>query len=270
MASSTNNVKLGICTITFAGVDLGYTKGGVEVEVATETFKVMIDQFGNTPVKEYITARTCVVRCPLAETTLEILDQIMPGSTFTDNATKQVTTVVEAVPTATTEYIIRVNGVDYPFTTSGTPTQAELADGLVAVVNGDPARAMDAANVTDDLVLTARVSGESYVVVESPLSTGNFDSVTETTPAAAGAKRVDVITSISTDLLSLASTLSLHPVSAGSDVNEDFTVPLAATGGAISYNYKLDEERIYNVEFNAYPDDTQGGLLFQVGDLTAV
>ena len=159
MASSTNNVKLGICTIEFAGVDLGYTKGGVEVEVATETFKVMIDQFGNTPIKEYITARTCVVRCPLAETTLEILEQIMPGSTFTDNATKQVTAVVEAAPASTTEYIIRINGVDYAFTTDADATQAELATGLAGVINLDPARAMDAANVTNDLVLTARISG---------------------------------------------------------------------------------------------------------------
>ena len=171
MASSTNNVKLGVCSITFGGVDLGYTKGGVEVEVATETFKVMIDQFGNTPIKEYITARTCIVRVPLAETTLDNIVATMPGSTKIVDTTKE---------------------------------------------------------------------------------------------------RVDVVTNISADLKAIAQVLSLHPVSAGADLNEDFTVPLAATGGALSYAYKLDEERIFNVEFNAYPDDTQGGLLFQIGDLTAV
>src|SRR5210317_863743 len=156
MASSTNNVKLGVCTIEYGGVDLGYTKGGVEVEVATETYKVMIDQFGNTPVKEYITARTCVVRCPLAETTLDNLVAIMPGATKTG-----------------------------------------------------------------------------------------------TEPAAA---RVDVTTNVSADLKAIAAELKLHPVAAGADLNDDFTVPLAATGGSLQYAYKLDEERIYNVEFNAYPD----------------
>ena len=170
MASSTNNVKLGVCTITFGGTDLGYTKGGVEVEVATETYKVMIDQFGNTPVKEYITARTCVVRVPLAETTLDNLVEIMPGATKVG-------------------------------------------------------------------------SGPEY--------------------------RVDVTTNVSADLKALAQTLVLHPVSAGADLNEDFRVPLAATGGALQYAYKLDEERIYNVEFNAYPDDSQNGLLFQIGDPAA-
>lgn len=171
MASSTNNVKLGVCTVTYGGTDLGYTKGGVEVEVATETYKVMIDQFGNTPVKEYITARTCVVRVPLAETTLDNLVAIMPGSTKTG-----------------------------------------------------------------------------------------------TEPAAA---RVDVTTNVSADLKAGAAKLVLHPVSAGADLNDDFIVPLAATGGAVTYAYKLDEERIFNVEFNAYPDDTANGLLFRVGDEAA-
>lgn len=268
MSSSTTNVKLGICTIVFGGVDLGYTKGGVEVEVATETHKTMIDQFGNTPIKEFITARTCIVRCPLAETSLEILKEIMPGSTFFDNAVKQVTTFVELVPVNATIYKITVNGVDYEFLTADV-LPGSLATGLAAVVNADAARAMDAANVSDELVLTARVSDRVYVAIEAVGSAGNFDSVTETTASAAGTKRVDVVTNISADLLAIASTLTLHPVSAGADLNEDFTIPLAATGGALNYAFKLDDERIFNVEFNAYPDDSQGGLLFRIGDPAA-
>jgi hypothetical protein len=269
MPSSTNNVKLGVCTIEYGGVDLGYTKGGVEVEVGTETYKVMIDQFGNSPVKEYITARTCVVRAPLAETTLEVLNEIMPGASLVDNATKQVVTVVESSPSASTEYILTVNGTNYSFTPDGTPTQAEFADGFAAVINADGARAMDGSNVGNDLVLTARTSGLTYSVVEAAASTGTFDSITETTAAATGAKRVDVTTNVSADLKAIASTLKLHPIAAGSDLNEDFIIPLAATGGALQYSYKLDEERIYSVEFNAYPDDSQNGLLFRIGDESA-
>ena len=268
MASSTNNVKLGVCSVEFGGVDLGYTKGGVEVEVATETYKVMVDQFGNTPIKEYITARTCVVRAPLAETTLEVLKEIMPGNTFTDNGTAQVYTVVEALPADATEYIVTINGVDYAYTTTSTAA-ADLVDGLVGVINADASRAMDASNVSDELVLTARVTGVSYTVEEGATSTGTFDSITETTAAVAGAQRIDVTTNVSADLKAIAQTLKLHPVSAGSDLNEDFIIPLAATGGSMQYSYKLDEERIFNVEFNAYPDDSQGGLLFQIGDPAA-
>src|SRR4051812_23802129 len=82
MASNTENVKLGVCLVTFDGVDLGYTKGGVDVEVATETKKVMVDQFGNSEINEVIMGRTCRAKVPLAETTLENLARIMPGSTL--------------------------------------------------------------------------------------------------------------------------------------------------------------------------------------------
>ncbi|EGT88588.1 hypothetical protein ABNIH1_18950, partial [Acinetobacter baumannii ABNIH1] len=36
MASDVKNVKLGVCKIMFDGVDLGFTKGGVDVTVSTE------------------------------------------------------------------------------------------------------------------------------------------------------------------------------------------------------------------------------------------
>lgn len=82
MASDTKNVKLGVCTVFYNDVDLGYTKGGVEVEVGTETHKVTVDQFGMTEINEYIMKRTVAVKIPLAETTLENLVATMPGSTL--------------------------------------------------------------------------------------------------------------------------------------------------------------------------------------------
>ncbi len=85
MASSTENVKLGVCTVTFGGEDLGYTKGGVEVEVTTTTHKVMVDQFGDTEIDENIMGRTVKATVPLAETTLENLVAIMPGATLVDS-----------------------------------------------------------------------------------------------------------------------------------------------------------------------------------------
>lgn len=175
MASSTDNVKLGVCQVTFGGVDLGYTKGGVEVEVTTETHKVMVDQFGNSPVNEYITARNVMVRVPMAETTLENLVAIMPGATLV--------------------------------TDSGDPTK----------------------------------------------------------------KRVDVVNGIGQSLLDIAQELTLHPIALDAlDKSEDFTLPLAATAGAMNFAYKLDEERIFNVEFTGYPDTENNNVLFQVGDVTAV
>ena len=87
--NKTENVKLGVCSVTFGGVNLGFTKGGVEVTVETETHEVTVDQMGNTPINEYITARTCTVTVPLAETTLENLVKIMPGATLVTDSTEE-------------------------------------------------------------------------------------------------------------------------------------------------------------------------------------
>ncbi len=164
MPSTTQNVKIGVCKLTFDGQDLGYTKGGVEVEVTTDTHKVQIDQFGNTPISEYIMGRNIVVRAPLAETTVENLAATMPG------------TLLE---------------------------------------------------------------GETN-------------------------KKATINTGIGTDLRDVAAELRLHPVGLPvEDQSEDLVIPLAATAGAMKFAYKLDDERIFNVEFNGYPDDD--GKLFHIG-----
>jgi len=103
MASDTKNVKLGVCSVSFNGVDLGYTKGGVDVEVKTTTKEVMVDQFGNSPVNEYILSRTCTAKVPLAETTLDNLVKIMPGAVLVTDATvptKKKVTVPNAIGTS--------------------------------------------------------------------------------------------------------------------------------------------------------------------------
>ena len=64
--SSTTNVKVGVCKVSYNGTDLGYTKGGVALDVETETFKVTVDQFGSTPIGEYVNGRSVTVKCPLA------------------------------------------------------------------------------------------------------------------------------------------------------------------------------------------------------------
>lgn len=171
--SNTQNVKLGVCRVTFGGTDLGFTKGGVEVSVETQTHEVTVDQMGDTPINEYITSRSCTVTVPLAETTLENLVKVMPGAT---------------------------------------------------------------------LVTDTQETSKKYVTV--PTATGQ-------------------------SLLKVAQTLVLHPIAnADNDKSDDFTVMRAATAGAMSYSYKLDDERIFSCEFKAYADED--GNLFKVGDTSAV
>lgn len=178
MASSTENVKIGVCRVYYNGVDLGYTKGGVSVSASTDTYEVKVDQFGETPISENITARSVSVTVPMAETTLDNLVAIMPGATK------------------------KGDGTTTPF----------------------------------------------YVEVE---------------------------TAIGTNLLEIAKELRLRPlgnsadtdvvagVLAGGDNSEDFVIPKAGTGGGIEFAYNHDSERVFNVTFKGYPDDS--GVLFAYG-----
>lgn len=169
MPSDIKNVKMGVCKVSFGGTDLGYTKGGVEVTVQTESHKVTVDQYGKTPINEYIMGREVNVKVPMAETTLENLVKIMPGATL----------------------------------------------------------------VTDSLDPTK--------------------------------KAVSVPSGIGSNLLDFAAPLVLHPVGKDEDdKSDDFNIPLAATAGALTFAYKLEDERIFNVEFNGYP--SADGQLFSVGN----
>lgn len=87
--SSVDNVVLGAALVTFGATDLGYTQGGIDVEIKTETRKIMVDQFGATEVNEYIMGTGCTVKVPLAETDLAKMLIAMPGATIVGTATKK-------------------------------------------------------------------------------------------------------------------------------------------------------------------------------------
>lgn len=171
--TNANNVRLGTCSVTFGATDLGLTKGGVEVELQTQSYKIQVDQFGSTEINEYITGRTCMVKVPMAETDVTLLAEVVPNSTLVTDGT--------------------------------TPTK----------------------------------------------------------------KKLNVGTSTGTSLRDFADVLTLHPIAeAAGSKNYDFTIPIACPKGEFSFAYKLDEERIYNVEFYGFPD-LSTGLLYVIGDTTA-
>ena len=260
----TENVKLGVCSVSFNGTDLGFTKGGVEVEVSTDTHKVTVDQFGESEVNEIIMKRSVMARVPMAETTLENLIQIMPGATLIDSGTKQVVTIDEASPVSNQAYGVSIGSSTYSYTSDSDALESEITLGLAAVINADSKRVMNADGTGASLTLTALVSGVTNVVA---VSGGALASV-ETISAVVGAKRVDVNNSIGTDLLSISKMLVLHPTeNAIGDESEDFTIYRAATAGAMSFSYKVDEERVFNIEFTGYPDAL--GKLFAIGDSAA-
>lgn len=171
--TNADNVRLGTCSVIFDANDLGLTKGGVEVTVSTQTYKIMVDQFGSTEINEYVTGRQAMVKVPMAETSVNLLSYVIPNST------------------------VIVDGVD------------------------------------------------------------------------ANKMRLEVSTASGTSLRDFAGELVLHPIAeAAASKNFDFVMPICAPKGDFQFAYKLDEERVYNVEFYGYPD-LSTGLLYIIGDKDA-
>ena len=66
-----------------------------------------------------------------------------------------------------------------------------------------------------------------------------------------------------------AGLLRCHPVSrAGNDRSEDLYVFLAVSAEPISWNYKVDEQRVVECKFSALVDESQpaGSILGRIGD----
>lgn len=89
MPTAYENLEMGPCTVTFKTIDLGLTKGGVEVEFATEVANITADQFGDTVIDDVIKGRMVKVKVPMAERDLTKLATVIPGSTLVGTTTKK-------------------------------------------------------------------------------------------------------------------------------------------------------------------------------------
>jgi hypothetical protein len=279
MRSKTSNVKLGVCKVVFGGVDLGFTQGGVEVSVSSETHKVQIDQFGKTPIAETIMGRSVAAKVPLAETTIEHLSLVMPGATIVvvGGARASGTVTIATNPAANSTIVI--NGVTITFVASGAvaansqvligATAAATATNLGAFLNETAIGGLGvvtATVATTVVTITYRWHGTdgNTVTLAAGTSGATVSGATLTGGSEPTSKRVDVTDGVEQpNLLSIAKELRLHPVTRpDSDRSEDFVIPLAATAGGLQFAYKLEEERVYNVEFQGYPDSTTRRLFY--------
>ena len=289
MASNTRNVKLGVCSVSFKGSDLGYTSGGVEVTVKTDTHKVTVDQFGKTAINEYIMGREVMAKTPLAETTIANLVAIMPGAVVSSAGGSAATGSVTVASNPAASDTVVINGVTMTFKTATTgaanevligasvaATATNLASALTASTSGGVTAASYSASsgvvsivyggfasygaagyktaAGNSFTLNAGIAG-AKVTLSGATLTGGADGV---------GLSVSVATGVGTSLLDSAGELRLHPINkAISDVSEDFVILLASTAGALKFSYKTDSERIYDVEFSGYPD--ANGKIFSIG-----
>lgn len=81
MAADIDNVKLGPCSVSFNGTDLGHTKGGVTVEYSPEYHDITVDKYGETVVEKVVVGESLKATVPLAEATQSILENAIPAGT---------------------------------------------------------------------------------------------------------------------------------------------------------------------------------------------
>lgn len=272
MASSAENVKLGVCSVIFDGVNLGFTKGGVEVEVATTTHEVKVDQFGETPIGEIITGRTVSAKVPLAETTLENLISIMPGAELITDGVKATGTVTVSTAPVNNDSVT-IEGVTFTFKTTTDPevltdvplgtSTASAAANLQKTIDGFPFP-YNASLSGSVVTITAKQAGAAFngVITKTGTSLTVTDMAGGMNPTKA---KVAVKTGVSLNLLSVAKRLILRP--SGTYGKYDFTINKAACPGALSFTYGVDQERIYNADFKGYA--SAEGDLFSMGNYHA-
>jgi hypothetical protein len=286
MANDPNNIRLGPCRVRWGGVDLGLTKGGVEVEVNTSTKEVMVDQFGETPVNEYVTGRKLTVKCPFAETDLDTLYNLMrfTGATINEGGGVKAFGTITFTTNATVADALVVNGVTFAFVTAITGNNQILLGATAGATRDNALTVLKAS--ANPLVNTATYAANSTAAITATFKTsgtaGNSFTLAKTGSAItlSGAtltggtngtgRRVEVSAGVGLSLYANAQELVLHPTEKpDADRSEDFLVPKAATAGGLSFAYQNDTERLFNLSFTGYPDSGTG-LLFIYGDRGSV
>lgn len=279
--SNTENVKLGPCKITYDKQDLGYTKGGVEVTVETSTYSVTVDQFGDAPIDEYITGRTVTVSAPLAETTKENLQRIMPGANIVKEGAAKATGKITVNTNPSDSETLTVNGVVYTFKTSAVlENDIEIGEGQNATATAIQAK-LSASKEAKVAVANYAVDDSTDTQINVEYKTDGADGNTFTIATNSsglsvdatlsggldGKERVEVSNAVGVSLLKNAKELKLHPIANADDnYEDDFTIPAAGVAGAMNYSYMMDQERIFPTEFKAYPvKDGDKTILFYVG-----
>jgi hypothetical protein len=85
------NVKVGACSVTYNGTDLGHTKGGVELSYEPVYHDVTVDKYGETIVDKVLTGEKITCKVPLAEFTIANLKVAMPQGTYAGAANARIT-----------------------------------------------------------------------------------------------------------------------------------------------------------------------------------
>ena len=275
------NVNIGPAKIFWNGVDLGFTKGGVEVSVETGTHDVTVDQFGESPIDQIIMSRRVNVKVALAETSIENLVRTMPGAKLVHTSGAYAEGWIQFPTSQPTDgNTIIINGVTFTFKDLaagiyGYAVKREVAIGATTQQTAENLSVIlrrcllpEISNlwfwipsnppVARRIMIRAKEYGTAYNAVT--LATGTYSGVTFsgatlTGGTAATELRADIPNAVGTQLYQYARKLVIRPQTAHElgIVTEDIIVPKAIASGGLSFAYTHDQERVYNLTFTGFP-----------------
>ena len=85
------NIKIGTCSITFKGTDLGHTMGGATFSYTPEYADILADQYGNTPLDKALVGEVVTITARLAESTIANFAVAIPAGTVAGATSGRVT-----------------------------------------------------------------------------------------------------------------------------------------------------------------------------------
>ena len=127
MAPTIANIRLGQCVITYDGVDLGYTNGGVEVTVKNDVQEVMIDEYGSAPIRTYHKGTRIEVKAKLSEYAYATLVKVINGAVLNEGNTVDEVTIGQKAGIALAGALLKL----HPSLVSGTSQDVELYKAIV-------------------------------------------------------------------------------------------------------------------------------------------
>jgi hypothetical protein len=84
-------LELGVCEVSIDGVNLGHTKGGVEVTYEPIYTDISVDAYGETVVDKRLIGEKWMAKVPLAEYTIANLRKAMPQTQFAGAGNARIT-----------------------------------------------------------------------------------------------------------------------------------------------------------------------------------
>lgn len=84
-----SNVRMGVCSIVFNGVDVGHTLGGTKVTITRKLTPLKVDKYGDSPVDMVVTDVQMEVEAKIAEPVVTLIKNAMPEGDFENGASGQ-------------------------------------------------------------------------------------------------------------------------------------------------------------------------------------